>query len=474
MSQNENLTRRSATEIKAMLEKRDISVTDLIEATLAQIDTYNEKINAVVTLNERALDDAKRLDANTKKGQPLKPLHGLPVGIKDVTPVAGLRTTFGSPLYADYVPKEDALVVSRLREAGAIIIGKTNCPEFAAGGNTFNDVFGCTRNPWDPALSPGGSTGGGAAGLVTGMMALAEGTDLGGSLRIPASFCGIVGLRPSPGLIPTYPSDYLWDNMQVTGTMARTAEDIALSLQALSGQNPLCPVYQPTKGRDFLANIETGLPQSLRIAYCKDISGIGVEESIETACRAAAFDLKQAGAVVEEIEFDLTFGRKAFLAIRGYWMVAHQYKRLDKTEQLGSNVAGNIEAGLALNMEEFAEAEQARGKIWQIFRDFFSKYDFLLTPCMAVPPFPVEQNYPETIAGKKMKNYVDWIAPTFTLSLTSLPVASVPCGLDKSGLPAGLQIVGPPLGEEKVLTVAKQIQQMQPIGLPDLEQLNQK
>jgi len=463
---NEDILSRSATELRALLQKRELSAVELVEQSLARIERDNGTINAVVTLNERALEDARALDEKAARGEALGILHGLPVGIKDVTPVAGLRTTFGSPLYADFIPEEDALVVQRLRQAGAIILGKTNCPEFAAGGNTFNDVFGCTRNPWNPKLSAGGSTGGGTSALATGMMALAEGTDLGGSLRIPASFCGVVGLRPSPGLVPTYPSDYLWDNLSVTGPMGRTAEDAALMLQAICGHSPRCPVSQPTEGRNFIDVVAAGVSPPVRIAYCNDVSGIGIETEIAAICQHAALALTGSGVHVEELDFDLSFARKAFLAIRGHWMVAHHHHHIDKLDQLGSNVAGNIRAGMALTGEALGQAEQARSRVWRMFETFFSNFDFLLTPCMAVPPFPVEQNYPTSIGGKKMKNYVDWIAPTFVLSLSGLPIACVPCGLDGNGLPVGLQIVGPPLAEERVLALAKQIQDAFPIGLP--------
>lgn len=465
------MVRRSATELRELLRRKEISPTDLIKVSLEQIERYNGAINAVVTLNPRATDEARELEKKAKHAEEQGPLYGLPVGIKDVTPVGGLRTTFGSPLFADHVPKEDALVVRRLRAAGAIILGKTNCPEFAAGGNTFNDVFGLTRNPWNTKLSAGGSTGGGAAALATGMIALAEGTDLGGSLRIPASFCGLVGLRPSPGLVPTYPADYLWDAYQVTGPMARTAEDVALMLQAVCGQSPLSPVYQPTRGRNFVAAVRAGIPEGLKVAYCKDIAGIGIDEGVEKVCRQAAFAMSQAGAVVEEIDLDLAFVRKPFLAFRGYWFMAQLFKHLDKVEQFGVNVANNMKAGLKVTPEDLGAAEAARARLWHIFYDLFQKYDHLLTPCMAVPPFPVEQNYPETIAGRKMETYIDWIAPTFVLSLTGLPVASVPCGLDDNGLPVGLQIVGQPLGEEAVLAFAQQVQQANPIGLPPLDGL---
>src|SRR5437867_11191558 len=239
-----------ATELRRLVAGREVPPVEVVQACLARFERYNGAINAVVTLNEHALDEARELERRLARGEAAGLLCGLPVGIKDVTPVAGLRTTYGSPLYANHVPVEDALVVRRLRAAGAVILGKTNCPEFAAGGNTFNEVFGRTRNPWDPTKSAGGSTGGGAAALATGMVALAEGTDLGGSLRIPASFCGVVGLRPSPGLVPTHPADWVWDTLQVTGPVARTAEDVALMLQAVAGPSPCAPFGQPVAGRD--------------------------------------------------------------------------------------------------------------------------------------------------------------------------------------------------------------------------------
>lgn len=466
MTDRSEIATRSAAELRRLVGRGELSPVDVVEAALDVVERVNPAINAVVTLNERALDDARELEARIAKGEDPGPLCGLPVGIKDVTPVAGLRTTYGSPMYSDNVPDEDALVVRRLREAGAVIIGKTNTPEFAAGGNTFNEVFGRTRNPWNPDRSAGGSTGGGAAGLATGMIAIAEGTDLGGSLRIPASFCGIVGLRPSPGLVPTYPSDWVWDPLQVTGTMARTAEDVALSLEAVAGPSRWAPLAQPVADRDFTGAVEHGMPADARVAYVSDVAGIGVDPEIERICRETAFELEQAGAEVDEIELDLSFGWDPFLALRGLWMVAHQYTRLDRMDGFGENVAGNVRAGLETTTRELGAATHARGRMWHLFRELFERYDYVLTPCMAVPPFPVEQNYPDTIAGRPMETYVDWIAPTFVLSLTGLPVASVPCGRDGEGLPVGLQVVAPPRGEEAALALAATVQQARPIGLP--------
>jgi len=452
----------SASALAALVRAREISPVDIVRACLERLERLNPVLNAVVTLNEHALDDARVVERNVMSGRG-GPLSGVPVGIKDVTPVAGMRTTYGSPVYADHIPAEDALVVRRLRDAGAVIMGKTNCPEFAAGGNTFNDVFGRTRTPWDTSRSAGGSTGGGAAALATGIIALAEGTDLGGSLRIPASFCGVAGLRPSPGLVPTYPSDYLFDTLQVTGPMARTAADLALMLDAVAGPSPLSPITQPMAGRDFRAAVAAGTARGLRLAYCPDIIGIGVDADVERVCRAAALDLGRNGVEVEEVRLDLQEGRDAFLALRGYWFVAHMHGRLEHLERFGPNVAGNIRSGLNASPISLGAAEQTRGRVRERVVDLLGRFDHLITPAMAVPPFPVEQNYPDTVAGRRMETYVDWIAPTFVLSLTGLPVGAVPCGLDSLGLPVGLQVVGRPFGEESVLALMRSIQEIRPL-----------
>ncbi len=456
------LTTLSATEIRRRIAEKEVTAVEYVEECLERVKQLNPSLNAIVTPNPQALEDAAQIDRRIKAGDNPGPLCGLTVGIKDVTPVAGLRTTFGSPIYADYVPKEDALIVTRLREAGAVILGKTNCPEFAAGANTFNEIFGRTRNPWDPSKTAGGSTGGGGAALATGMVALAEGTDLGGSLRIPAAFCGVAGLRPSVGLVPTYPTDWVWDTLQVTGPMARTAEDLALMLQAIAGPSDHSPFAQPIDGRDFVRAVK-GSRKNLRIAYCPDIAGIGVDPDVELVCREAAYSLESKGVTVEEIALDLSAARPAFLSVRGLWFVTHMFPRLDQQNRFGSNVANNVRSGLDVTSKEIAAAENYRGHLWRQFRQFFAEFDHLLTPCVAVPPFPVEQNYPDTIAGKPMKTYIDWIAPTFVLSLTGLPVACIPAGLDSNGMPVGVQVAGRQFDEEGVLALSAQLQKLRPL-----------
>ena len=468
MSDGHDLAFLPAARLRDLIAAREVSAEEVVRAALDRIGRHNGMVNAVVTLSPRAVDDARAIDRRLARGEDAGPLAGVPAGIKDMTAVAGLRTTYGSPLYADHVPTEDALVVRRLREAGAVIVGKTNTPEFAAGANTFNDVFGATRNPWDPALSAGGSTGGGAAGLATGMFALAEGTDLGGSLRIPAAFCGVTGLRPSLGLVPTEPTDWAWDTLLVTGLMARSAEDLALGLQAVAGPSADSPLRQPVAGRDFPAAARAGMARGARVAYCADLAGMGVDPGVEGVCREAAFELKRAGASVEEIELDLSRARRAFLDLRGRWMVAHHQDRMDRIGELGPNLAGNIRAGLATEAEELGRADRVRSDLWRRLADLRRDFDHLLTPCAAVPPFPVDQSHPTEIAGRALKTYVDWFAPTFVLSLTGLPVASVPAGLDPRGLPAGLQVVGPPAGEEAVLALAATLERLRPPERPPL------
>ena len=455
-----------AVELRRRIAGGELSPVEVLDACLEQVDRHNGPINAVVTLDHTAREQARQLERRLAAGEDPGPLCGLPVGIKDVTPVAGVRTTYGSLLHSDHVPDEDALVVSCLRAAGAVILGKTNTPEFAAGGNTFNEVFGRTRNPWNPELSAGGSTGGGAAALATGMIALAEGTDLGGSLRVPASFCGLVGLRPSPGLVPTVPTAWPEDDLYVTGPMGRTVADVALMLQAVWGPIPVLPPSHPGAGRDFLGAVERGPAEGLRVAYAPDVAGLGTDPALERVCREAAESLSGAGAELEMIDLDLSAGFEAFLALRGRWMVRHHAALLERLDEVGENLAGNIRAGLALRPGEVEAAEVAQAELRQTMRRLFGRYDHLLTPCVPVPPFPVEQDYPETIGGRKMATYIEWIAPTFVLTLTSLPVACVPAGLDANGLPVGIQVVGPPGGEESVLALARRIEQLRPIGRP--------
>ncbi len=467
---NVGLTRKSAGELVALVKSREITPVEILDAHLSAIDRINPKLNAIVTLAAgQAREAAVAAGDAVTRGGALGFLHGLPIGIKDVTPTAGIRTTFGSPLFKDYVPTEDAEAVRRLKSAGAIILAKTNTPEFAAGANTFNDVFGVTRNPWNPALSPSGSSGGSAAAVASGMLPLAQGTDFGCSIRMPAAFCGIVGIRPTPGLTPNYPMPLAWDPGQVHGPLARTAEDAALMLDALVGFSRLSPISVAPPWKSALAEVEASRDaKGLRIAYITDIAGIGVDTELDAICRSTALSLRDAGASVEEISFDASDGKVPYQAWRGLWMVGQQLANLERLEEFGPNLKGNVKAGLKVTPLDFAVAETARAALFQKFRELFERYDLLLTPASPVKQFPVEQNFPTEVSGKRLENYTDWMAGSFLITLMSLPAGSVPAGKTSDGLPVGMQIVGARFEEPKILSLAKLIQRMHPIGWPPI------
>jgi amidase len=465
---DESLTRRSARELVAMIKSRAVSPVEVLDAHLGAIARVNPKLNAIVTLvADQAGAHARAVETAVMRGERLGVLAGLPIAIKDVTATAGIRTTFGSPLYKDHVPDNDAEAVRRLKAAGSIVLGKTNTPEFAAGANTVNALFGATRNPWNPALSPAGSSGGSAVAVATGMVALAQGTDFGGSIRIPAAFCGIVGIRPTPGLIPNHPTPLLWDPGQVHGPLARTAEDAALMLDAMVGLSALSPISVAPPWQSVLAEVERCTDaRGMRIAYAPDIAGIGVDAEVDTICRQTALQLRHAGAAVEEIAFDASDGREAYLTWRGAWMVGRQFTRLAQLEAFGDNLKGNVKAGMKVTALDLAAAEHKREEVFQRFRALFERFDVLLTPAAPVKPYPVEMNFPNEINGRKLGNYIDWIAPAFLVTLVSLPAGSVPAGKSSDGLPVGLQIVAPRFSEPRILSIAKLVQAAHPIGWP--------
>jgi amidase len=462
------LTRCSACELAAMIKSRRVSPVEALDAHLAVIAHVNPKLNAIVTLAEpQARDQARAAEEGVLRGEKVGSLHGLPIGIKDIVHTAGIRTTFGSPLFKDFVPEEDAEVVRRLKAAGAIVLAKTNTPEFATGANTVNEVFGATRNPWNPALSPAGSSGGSAVAVATGMLPIAQGTDFGCSIRIPAAFCGIVGIRPTPGLTPNYPMPLAWDPGQVHGPLARSAEDAALMLDSIVGFSRLSPISVAPPWKSALAEVlRAEDAKGLRIAYVSDIAGIGVETEIDQICKTAAHGLQALGADVEEISFDVSEGRDPYQAWRGAWMVGQRYADLARLAELGENTRGNVERGLDVTARDLAAAEQTRQRVFLRFRDLFERYDLLLTPAAPVKPYPVEKNFPDTINGQSFDNYIDWIAPAFLVTLVSLPAGSVPAGKTVDGLPVGLQIVAPRFEEPRILSIAKLVQGLNPIGWP--------
>ena len=465
---DETLTRKSATELADLIATRKVSPVEVLDAHLAAIARVNPKLNAVVTLvADQAREAARDAEAAVAGGAKLGSLHGLPILIKDTTRTKGIRTTFGSPLFRDFVPDEDAEAVRRLKAGGAIVVGKTNTPEFATGANTVNEVFGATRNPWNSALSPAGSSGGSAVAVATGMAPLAHGTDFGCSIRIPAAFCGIVGLRPTPGLIPSHPMPLAWDPGQVHGPLARNAEDAALMLDAMVGFSRLSPISVAPpwpSAREIVARAQDA--RGLRIAYAPDIAGIGVDAEINGICRSAAKRLADLGARVEETTFDVSDGRDPYQTLRGAWMVGQRFEHLARFEEFGENLKGNVKRGLKVTALDLAAAEHERQEVFHRFRLLFEDYDLLLTPAAPVKPYPVEMNFPNEINGRKFENYVDWIAPAFLVTLVSLPAGSVPAGKTRDGLPVGLQIVAPRFEEPAILSLAKLVAQQNPIGWP--------
>jgi amidase len=451
------LTRMEAAEAVDRLKAKDISPLDLIDAAEARIAEVEPAVNALPTLCfDRARDRAKRL---MKEGAPADAgpgwLAGLPVAIKDLTEVAGVRTTFGSPIFADYVPKTSNVTVETLEGNGAIVIAKSNTPEFGAGANTFNEVFGKTLNPWNTALTCGGSSGGAAVALATGEVWLASGSDLGGSLRTPASFCSVVGLRPSPGRVARAPSATPFASLSVEGPMGRTVRDTALMLDAQCGQHPRDPISLPAPATSFRAAAEAPRAPA-RVAFSVDLGGIvPVAREVAVVCRAAAERFASLGATVEEASPDLHDAGDTFQVLRAAKFAAERQPLLDKhRDKMKPEVVWNIEKGLALDAGTIGAAELARGRMYQRIVDFFKTYDVLICPAALVAPFNVETRYIEEVEGHRFDNYVDWLLMSSAITLTSCPAISVPCGFTGDGRPIGLQLVGRPRGEAELLSYA--------------------
>ena len=453
-----------ATEMIAAIKKKTLSPREIVEALLARVEKINPKVNAYCTVvPEMALEAAKKAETEIRQGGKLGPLHGIPVSIKDLTLTAGIRTTFGSKIFEHHVPTEDALIVQRLKAAGAIVIGKTNTPEFGAGANTYNAVFGATRNPWKLSHTCGGSSGGAAVALACGLGPLATGSDLGGSLRIPASFCGVVGFRTSAGRVPIYPSLMGWDTLAVEGPMARTVGDTALMLSVIAGADDRSPISLPGDGREFLAAVEHPNIRGFKVAWSADLKVSPVDREIEAVAGAAAKRFTELGCTVEQAEPDFSRVREIIHVTRALRMVTLHAEKLEKwRDQMNSNLVWNIEKGFPLTAQQVGMAEKERTALYHRVRQFFERYDLLLTPTVAVPPFPVEMPYPQEINGEPMNNYHEWLYLTYAITVTGLPAISVPCGWTAEGLPVGLQIVGRRLGEATVLRAAAAFEAIAP------------
>jgi len=446
-----------ATELVKLYRAKKVSPLEVMQAVLTRVDQVNPQVNAYVTIaRESALKVARAATSALKRGAKLPPLHGVPVSIKDNTPTKGIRTTWGSKIFEHHVPDEDALIVQRLKAAGAIVVGKTNTPEFGAGANTFNAVFGATRNPWNLALTCGGSSGGAAVALATGMGALAQGTDIGGSLRIPAAFCGVVGFRTTPGLVPVYPGELAWDSIDVAGPMARTVADVVLMLSAIAGPDDRAPLSYAVDTRELLGAVRNPSVKGWRVAWTPDLNGlIPVDAEVAKVAEGALKVFRSLGAKVEAACPDFSEVNEIVLATRGLSMVALHADKLARWKgEMQKGLVWNIEQGLRLTPQEIARGEKLRTALWHRVRTFMETRDLLILPTVAVPPFPVEQPYPTEINGKPLDNYTQWFFLTYGISVTGVPVISVPCGFTQGGLPVGLQIVGRRRQEAAVLCAA--------------------
>jgi amidase len=457
----------TAYELRQALDRREVSAREVVTAHLERIERVNPAVNAVVTLTaDRALAEAAAADERMAAGQETGPLHGLPVAHKDIHDTAGIRTTYGSPLHADHVPEQDDLVVERIRAAGGITIGKTNVPEFAAGSHTFNPVFGVTRNPYDLTKSAGGSSGGAAAALASGMHPLCDGSDTGGSLRNPASFNNVVGFRPSPGRVPNWPAQLGWTTLDVKGPMARTVADAALLLSAIAGPDPRSPIALEEPGARFAVPLETDV-RGLRVAWSSDLGGVvPVEPAVAEVVEAAAKTFAGMGCAVERACPDFSGAEEVFRTLRAWQFEATFGPILDSDPAaLKDSIRWNTEAGRALSGSDLARAEALHTELFHRIRGFFESYDILLLPVSQVVPFDAELEYPAQIAGEPMETYLDWMRSAYLVSATGCPALSVPGGFTPEGLPVGVQLVGPHRADLAVLRAGHAFEQATRHGL---------
>jgi len=454
VASDQELVRATACVIVDKLNSGEVTPLDLLDVLEKRIAEVDGQVNALPTL----CFDRARTRARTLMKKPVGErglLAGMPVPIKDLTNVEGVLTTQGSPIYKDTIPARSDLVVEHLESNGGLIYAKSNTPEFGAGANTFNEVFGATRNPWDLSRSAAGSSGGAAVALATGMAWLAHGSDMGGSLRNPASFCGIVGMRPSIGRVAHTPVAKIDRNLGVQGPMARNVEDLALLLDAMSGEHPADPLSLPLLPASFLSAARSGKAPK-RVAYSPDLGITPVDPEVAAITRKAAARFAEAGAIVEEAHPDLREAHECFHVLRAFDFAISKEKLLrEKRDLLKPEVIWNIEEGLKLSVTQIAKAEAQRVAMTARTLEFFKTYDLLLAPATIVPPFPIENRYVAECAGKTFDNYVEWLGIVYAITLVCCPALSMPCGLTASGLPVGLQVVAPPRGEAQLLAGAR-------------------
>jgi amidase len=447
-----DLCTTSAVELARLIRSRELSAAELLAAVLARIDAVNPAVNAIVTLaQEQAASAAAELDSLAARGEFRGPLHGLPIAVKDLAETAGIRTTFGSPIFASYVPSFDAPHVALLKQAGAVVVGKTNTPEFGAGAQTFNPVFGPTRNPFDTRLTPGGSSGGAAAAVATGMVPFADGSDLASSVRNPAAFCGLVGLRTTPGLIPAE----AFESLSVIGPLARSAQDAALLLAGMCGRDRGLPLARPDRPADFL-DLRPASLRGVRVAWTYDLGDLPVQPEVRSVLGSMRARLEEAGCAVVDAAPDLSDADEVFQVLRAALYVNLAPLLRAHREQIKPTLAWNIGNGLALTGEQIAVARAGRAAIFGRVRSFLADGSFavLALPTVQVVPFPVETEWVAEINGEPMVTYIDWMRSCSRITVSAHPAISVPAGLTADGLPVGLQLVGRYGGDRRLLELA--------------------
>lgn len=450
-----------ATELAAMIRNRQVSSVEVMQAHLVQIERVNPRVNAIVTLDGKgALARAKAMDEKQARGEELGRLHGLPMAHKDLFLTKGMRTTMGSPIFKDHIPDRSMLVVDRAWNAGAICIGKTNTPEFGAGAQTFNAVFGATKNPYDLTKTCGGSSGGAGVALATGMVPLADGSDLGASLRNPGNFCNVVGLRPSPGRVPSYPAKHLWGTLSVEGPMGRTVADTALLLSVQAGPDHRVPISLPEQGTTFRTSLRRDFKDT-RIAFSPDFGGqVPVDKRVESIIAARGKVFADLGCVLEDRVPDFSGAHEVFVTLRAHLFELNNGEYLDHhRDKLKQTVIWNIEAGRKLSAADIARADAERSRIYERVSKFFETYEYLVTIVNQVPPFPIDQEYVTEINGEKLDTYLDWMKSCYYITITGHPAISVPAGFTDDNLPVGIQIVGRHNADLSVLQLAYSFEQ---------------
>jgi len=446
----------SATQLTEQIRQKKLSAVEVLEAHLRQIELFNPRLNAIVTLcPDLALEAARTVDKSIYNNDPLGILAGLPVAHKDLVMTKGIKTTYGSPIFRNFIPDQDALIVQRLKNAGAVTVGKTNTPEFGAGSQTFNTVFGETFNPYDMTKTCGGSSGGAAVALASRMLPIADGSDTGGSLRNHASFCNVDGFRPSPGRVPVYPSKISWSPISVQGPMARTVSDCALMLSAIAGPDPRVPISLPEPSEQFIGSLDRDFTGT-RIAWSKQLGDLPVEKTITETISASISHFKALGCKIDEASPDLSSADKIFKIWRGWGREINEGVLLRKNRNLlKDTMIWDIEQGVGLSGPDLGWAESERTALFLRMHAFMEQYEFIICPVTQVPPFDIRERFVSEIDGVKMDSFIDWMKSCYYITITGHPAISVPCGFTDTGLPVGIQIVGRYRDDLGVLQLAK-------------------